>query len=159
MCQNNVTTVDKKLNVELSHLASVFTVIKIVTQKIERKTGNQKTSQHGRVGLLHTKLIEDTSRKTQNVSNTLRLEDMQGRKMQKGHTPLRSGLLSKNSLEIGVQIAEKIKNSLKTTFTHCRRVGQITLQTFSHSVGHATVENGNLLLNIYENPELLEVTE
>jgi hypothetical protein len=115
-----------------------------VTLKTEKKIGNQKNKIHGKVELLHTKLIEDGLRKTQNVCHISKHEGMQEKRMPKALTLLRIGKSYVNSLITNVLNVYKLRNLPKTILNHYQKVGVITFQTYSHFVGIVIVENGKL---------------
>lgn len=125
------------------------------TQKTARRTGSRMSKIHGKAESVATKLTASGLRRTKSECLISKLDDMQEKKEQKAHIPLKNGRNLKKYTVIFVLIVKSINHSLKTISCLYQKVAQTTLQTFSHYAEIAIVRSG-LSFNIYENPELLK---
>jgi hypothetical protein len=159
MCQENVTTVGRKLNGE--HLPKVngYSVIKhaipisaktnyLLKNNMLIKVSSKKGNQSGYIR-------PDTANLTPNELHTSKLADMHENVMPKVHTLLKNGRNSKGNMNIDAFIAKNERNSPKTILSPYQKEAQITLRTFSRFAEIATVVSGRSF-NIYENPELIK---
>jgi len=136
-------------------------VARAVIRLIGEKLCHLMSNHLGGVVLAIRKLIEDGKQKTPNGWHSLKLEDTLGKRERLVSILLKNGKPLKNSITTDVLYAENERFLLKTISYHYQKVVQTISQTFNLFAVTAIVKSGNTRLcyfNIYENPELLEVT-
>jgi len=128
------------------------------TQKTARRTGSHTSKIHGKAESAAMNLTASGLQRTKSECLILKLDDMQERKGQKVHIPLKNGKNLKKYTVMYVQTAKNINHSLKTMSCLYQKAAQTILQTFSHYAEIAIAKSG-LSFNIWENPELLKDKE
>ena len=153
MCQENATTVVKRLNTETLNQRG-FTATKSVTPTLGKQNFLKKNILVGLEALPLIKHIDVGLRNIPKEWLTSRPEGTQGNGTQKVCTLLRNGENFAERITGDVLLVRNERNSPKTISNLSRLVEATISQTFNHYVGIATVANGSF--NIYENKDLLK---